>query len=129
MGQLVGDHVQRTGEPFEDHAVAVAEDHLVVAPEGVVVRLSVVDGADQRHPAAIDRVPTVHGTEVVAGGAEPVVGLGDGVVGGRRLALAADHDPRQRSAVLGVVDGAGTGRPARGGGTGAGRGLPETLGT
>ena len=64
VGQLVTHHVERRGEPVEDHAVPVTEDQLVAVPERVVVVLSVVNGGDRG------------GAGAVVGAAAPVVEQG-----------------------------------------------------
>ena len=55
--QFVADDAQGLGEPLEDLAVAVAEDHLVAVPEGIVVQLAEMDGGVQAEPAAVNGVP------------------------------------------------------------------------
>ena len=59
VGELVADHVDRDGEPVEDGAVAVAEDHLGAVPERVVVATAVVHRAEQREPLAVEGVAAV----------------------------------------------------------------------
>ncbi len=51
VGELVADHVEAGGEPAEDLPVPVAEDHAGAVPEGVLVTLAVVDGAEQPQAA------------------------------------------------------------------------------
>ena len=77
VGELVADDVEAAGERQEDHAVAVAEDHLGAVPEGVVVAGAEVHRGDQRQALAVERVATVRLLPQLPGGAEPVVGLGD----------------------------------------------------
>ena len=48
--------LERAGEAVEHLAVAVAEDHALAVPEGVVVVLAVVHGGLERHAGAVDRV-------------------------------------------------------------------------
>src|SRR5690348_8988364 len=61
--------------------------------------------ADQWQPLVVERVALEDGPVVVVRRPEPVVGLVDGAVRDRRLALGADHDSRCLAlAVLLVVD-------------------------
>ena len=57
--ELVADDVEGPGEPVEDDPVTVAEDHLPSIPERVVVPVAVVDGGQERHALAVQRVSVV----------------------------------------------------------------------
>src|SRR5690242_4073802 len=92
---------------------------------------------NQWQPLVVKRVALEDGPVVVVGRPEPVVGLVDGAVRDRRLALGADREPRCLAlAVLLVVDravglaagpreGDGAGQEAPGAGRGFRPGEPE----
>src|SRR5690606_15707256 len=82
------------------------EGHLSAVPEGVGVVGAVVDGGDERQALPVEGVPPVDLGEQAVGGAEVVVGAGDGRVAGLGCAFGADFLAGQLLGVLGVVDGA-----------------------
>lgn len=67
--QLVTDHVEAGGEAVEQPLVggqvlvAVAVDHLLAVPKGVVVALLVVDGGVERQAVVVNGIPPI-GVEV-----------------------------------------------------------------
>jgi hypothetical protein len=102
--ELVGAHRQRLRQAGEHASAAVAEDHLVTVPEGVVEVAPVVHHAVERHPRAVDRVPREDLEEEVPGGAEVLERLVHGGVAGVGVALAP-HDRRlEVLAPRGVAD-------------------------
>ena len=59
--EFVADDVGRPPEVDEDLVVAVAVDHLLTVPEGVLVILVVVQARHQVHALVVDRVASQHG--------------------------------------------------------------------
>lgn len=104
VGEFVGDDRERAGESGEHLAVAVAEDHALAVPEGVVVVDAVVDGGGEFAAAPAQAVARERVPQQVVRGAETVEGLVDGGVGGRRVVLASDETAGEALAVLGVGD-------------------------
>jgi len=89
MGQFVADHLEAGGEASEDFTVSITEDHASAVPEGVLVALAVMDGAQQAQPGVVDRVAALRLAEELPGGTEPVVGLINCPVAGGWFALTA----------------------------------------
>ncbi|MCY1533670.1 hypothetical protein D9M68_690100 [compost metagenome] len=75
MRHLMGHHVERASEAVEDFPIAVTENHLRTVPEGVLVIVPIVHGADQRKAAIIDRVAPEYLPEELMGGAKRVIGF------------------------------------------------------
>ena len=102
MGQLVGDDVERTGEVGEEHAVAVAEHHLLPVPEGVGVAVAIVDVPIQPHAEVVDGVPLQDRPVEVARLSQAVEGIVDGCI--RRGARELGPHQAGATEVVGVPD-------------------------
>jgi hypothetical protein len=92
MGQFMRDDVQRGGETLENHAVAVAINHLPAVPEGIVVFLTVMDRRDQCFPGIVHGLASKYPIVEVPGGAGMVEGFVHGLVpAGLRVGFRADE--------------------------------------
>ena len=104
VAQLVREHVDGLGEPFEDLAVPVAEHQLRAVPERVVVVALEVHGRAHRRALAVVRRPPVDLLEHGQRRLDADVRLVDRDVTGRRLAGGPHRRARQVRAVVGRVD-------------------------
>ena len=97
VGQLVGHHVDGTGEAGEQDAVAVTEDHLRTVPERVVVVPVEMDRARQGRARIVVRVASVDVEVEIPGRTEPVVHPVRFDVPGRRVGLPPGRSDRAGS--------------------------------
>src|SRR5678815_2455257 len=64
--QFVADYVDAFRKAIEDLAIAVAVNHLLTIPEGVIEIAAKMNGGIEPHPTVVDRVPIVdHLVEVI----------------------------------------------------------------
>src|SRR5262245_41290238 len=104
--QFVADHVNGDGEAVEMVAIAVAEEHLLAVPFGIVVLLAIVNGADQRQAVVIEGIAPEGRLVKLVGGAQAVVGFIGGRIATCRISLAPDLGSRQARSVVCSVNGA-----------------------
>ena len=104
VGELVTEHVDGLGEAVEDLAVTVPEHQLGAVPEGVHVVAAVVDGERDVGAGTVVRRAVEHLGVEPEGPDDPVRGLVDGSVAGRRVTDAAHLGAGQGRGVLRRVD-------------------------
>ncbi len=80
MRQLMRDHVDSDGKAIEYFAVAVAKHHLLSVPEGVLIRLAIVNGAKQLQPLIVERITLIGLPEKIVGDAKIIPGFSGGDV-------------------------------------------------
>ena len=85
--EFMPDDVHGQREAIEEVSVAIAIDHLLAIPEGIVVGSLIVHGGIQRHAVAVQRVAFVHAPEEVVRQTGAIVGLIDGGIGAGRIAF------------------------------------------
>jgi hypothetical protein len=102
----VSNHVQTFREAVKDLLIAIAIDHLLAVPEGVVEVPAVVHRGIETQALSIHRVSLVRLHVKVIGVAGILVSFVDSGVRRIRVALAPYQLSRKHGLVLSVVDGA-----------------------
>ena len=90
MCQFMTDNIQRDREAVEQLAVAVAKDHALAVPEGVIIFAAKVNRTIERQALIVNRVALVGLPVEIERGAQAIVCLIRRQVAGGRRALGAD---------------------------------------
>ena len=85
--QLMGDDFDRAGEIAENLSVAIAVDHLLAVPKGIVVILAIMNGGQQCAAVAVDGFTSKNLIEELPRGACIVECLVDDFIGADRIAF------------------------------------------
>ena len=101
--ELVPDDIDGDGEAVEQLPVAIAVDHLLAIPEGVVILPIVVYGGVQAQAVSINRVALVDIPVEVIGGTSALICFIDSWIADSRAALIPNQRAGQRCAICSSV--------------------------
>ncbi len=104
MREFVADDVERNGEAVEKLLVAIAVDHLLAVPEGVIVLHAIVHAGIEAETFVVDGVAVENGFVEVVGLSGVVVGFIHRDVGAGGSAFGAHQLSGQVFAVLFIVN-------------------------
>ena len=97
-------HVDGNGKAVEDFPVAIAKDHLLAVPEGVLILTAIVHGAGEDQPFVIERIALILLPEEIMGNTQIIVRFIHRHVSVGGLAFIAYLGTRQLLGLFRIVD-------------------------